>query len=131
MPEKQYTFRKEERLCNRTFISQLFNREETFRISEFPLIISWKAVQFESPYPAQVLFSVSRKYSKKAVDRNKIKRQLRELYRHSKHRIYQVLNEKNTNAVILISYNTNSEIEFPELIKKYDLLIEKFIKSIG
>ena len=55
--------------------------------------------------PAQVLISVSKRRFKHAVDRNRVKRQLREAFRQNKQMLYDVLaeDEQLLMAVIWLS----------------------------
>jgi ribonuclease P protein component len=76
---KIYTFTKEERLCNKKLIDQLYHNGSSFLC--YPFKVSWILSADPQPFPAQVLFSVSKKRYKKAVDRNLVKRRLREAYR--------------------------------------------------
>ena len=74
------TFRKSERLCSKKVIDALFaSGNKSF--SAFPL----RVVYMERPEPvSQVLISVSKRHFKHAVDRNCVKRQIREAYRLNK-----------------------------------------------
>lgn len=74
------TFRKSERLCSKKVIDALFaGGNKSF--SAFPL----RVVYMERPEPvSQVLVSVSKRHFKHAVDRNRVKRQIREAYRLNK-----------------------------------------------
>jgi ribonuclease P protein component len=130
MPEKRFTFSKGERLCSKKTISQLFEREGTLRVSEYPLALVWKTAEHNSDFPAQVVFSISRKYTRKSVSRNRIRRQMRELYRLKKHLIYNALEEKKLKVAIMISYTGPEKMEFAELAIKFERLIEKVIKNI-
>jgi ribonuclease P protein component len=77
-----YTFTKEERLCNKRLIDELFHNGSSFLC--YPFKASWLFVVEPQQVPAQILFSVSKKRFKRAVDRNLIKRRMREAYRLSK-----------------------------------------------
>jgi ribonuclease P protein component len=130
MPAKKQTFSKKEKLCSKTTIAGLFNKENTFRVSEYPLILVYKQLDFESQYPAQVLFSVGKKFSKLAIERNRIKRQLRELYRLSKQKIYEHLEQKGLKLAILFLFIGSEKFTYKDLSQKYELLVKRFLENI-
>jgi len=83
--------RRFERLKKSKLIEELFKRGKAF--SKPPL----RAIWLEQPVdkgPAQVMFSVPKKIFKRAVDRNILKRRMREAYRLYKHELYGQLGEK-------------------------------------
>ena len=74
-----YSFKKEERLCNVKLIEKLFTDGSSFLV--YPFRIIWLSEVANSVHPVQVLISVPKKRFKRAVDRNLLKRRIRELYR--------------------------------------------------
>jgi ribonuclease P protein component len=100
------TFKKTERLFLNNLIETLFNAG--IIIYQHPLKLIWLPVNDSFKFPAQVLFSVSRKRFKKAVDRNRIKRKIKELYRIEKIFLYEELNKRNKQIILCISYTGNS-----------------------
>ena len=80
------TFRKNERLYSRTLIEQLFAGQST-SFSAWPLRTVFLLVDDKKEQDAskvELLISVSKRYFKHAVDRNRVKRQVREAYRANK-----------------------------------------------
>ncbi|MEN8247926.1 MAG: ribonuclease P protein component [Bacteroidota bacterium] len=76
---------KAERLSSKKLIDLLFTKGSSFKIT--PFIVRYiKLPENESEYH-QLLVSVSKRNFKHAVDRNRIKRQIREAYRLNKHLI--------------------------------------------
>ena len=77
---------KEERICSRKLIEQLFNGSGSKSMSAFPLRMVYMPVVPEAGQPmARMMVSVSKRHFKHAVDRNRVKRQVREAYRRNKH----------------------------------------------
>ena len=76
-----YSFPKSERLFKRNSIQELFTKGSSFYLYPFKVLIL-KNDEFAVCH--QVLFSVSKRNFKRAVDRNLIKRRMREAYRLNK-----------------------------------------------
>ncbi|MES1226963.1 MAG: ribonuclease P protein component, partial [Bacteroidota bacterium] len=79
---KQFTLGKKERLKSRKSIEQLFNEGKSFAVSPcrvFYMILPFNATS--TSFIVQFGAGVSTKNFKKAVDRNRIKRLVREAYR--------------------------------------------------
>jgi ribonuclease P protein component len=130
MPYKNFSFGKSEKLCSKKLIEELFSNNQVNKITEHPFMLLWKEAQIESDYPAQVLIVVSKKLFPKAVHRNRIKRQIRELYRLNKHHIYQSLERQQKKVALLLMYKTRDIQETSILSNEYNKLIEKFVKNI-
>ncbi len=128
------TFKKEERLSRKKLIDKLFSEGKSFAIPPFRVVVL-ENKNPESVYPVQVLIAVSKKNFKKAVDRNRMKRLIREAYRKNKENLYQSLwGRKKTIALALIytAYKTTtySEIE-QKIIMIFERLQSEYEKTIG
>ena len=97
--EQRKTFRKAERLCSKKQIEALFaggNRS----LSAYPLRVVYNTHPLH-PSPVQVLISVSKRHFKHAVDRNRIKRLIREAYRLNRHLLTETLTDKTLNIAFI------------------------------
>jgi len=130
MPYKNFSFGKSERLCSKKLIEELFSNNQVHKIIEHPFLLLWKEEQIESDYPAQVLIIVSKKLFPKAVDRNRIRRQIRELYRLNKHHIYETLEKHQKEVALMVMYKDRQKLQLSVLKTHYNKLIEKLIKNI-
>lgn len=84
--KRTYTFPKEEHLCRKKLIEELFSKQSA-SFGVYPLRIVWIKAAAPTAAPPQVLISVSKRTFKRAVDRNRLKRLIREAYRLNKYRL--------------------------------------------
>ena len=79
------TFKKEERIVSNLLIETLFEKGNSQSLSAYPLrAVYLRTEHREGCAPVQLLISVPKKKFKHAVDRNRVKRQIREAYRKNK-----------------------------------------------
>jgi ribonuclease P protein component len=120
------TFKKEERLKSKKIIGRLFNKEGQ-STAKFPLRIIYLYTDLNTDYPAQFTVSVSKRHFKNAVDRNRIKRQIREAYRLNKESVYQSLQAQNRQCAIMILFTGREAIPYREIEKK----VKRLLKNVG
>ena len=119
------TFRTEEKLKKKNLITELFASGKSSSV--FPLKMIYLQNDHDSPYKIQAGVSVSKRNFKKAVDRNRIKRLMRESYRKNKYLIYN--NEDTKKHIIMFIYQGKSEVSYELLEEKMKELIEKFLQK--
>ena len=121
----QFTYPKKEKLKSKTTIDLLFSEGNS--VSKFPL----RLVYVENKEPNAELMkmgvSVSKKYFKKAVDRNYFKRVLRETYRLNKHLLLDNLDQPYS---FMFFYQCKDRLTFEEINTKTIQLFEKFVQQI-
>ena len=93
-----YSFSKAERICSKRVIDKLFAGGNT-SMAVYPLRAVCMPVERES-VPASILISVPKRRFRHAVDRNRMKRQVREAYRLNKHVIWKALESKSYSLAI-------------------------------
>ena len=119
------TFSKEERLCSKKLIAQLFTKGSSFNL--YPLRFVFIKAETPAPQFPQVLISVSKKYFKRAVDRNRLKRQIREAYRLHKQ---QLLAENgNPIAVLGLIYIGKEKKAYSIIEKKLNLGLVRLLNE--
>lgn len=125
-----YTFKKEERLCNKRLIDKLFHNGSSFLC--YPFKASWLYNTEPQPYPAQILFSVSKKRYKHAVDRNLIKRCMRESYRlHKQQNLYNLLHAADKTILLSVGYIGKEIAPYSVIEKKMLKLLEQLAEQLA
>jgi ribonuclease P protein component len=100
---REFSFGKEEKLKSRKLVEELFATGKSQGV--FPLRITYKFLPAEQDVaPLQAGVSASKKHFKKAVDRNRIKRLIREAYRLQKKDLMQLAKEKNTRVILFFIF---------------------------
>lgn len=112
-----YTFKKEERLCNKKLIDELFHNGSSFLC--YPFKASWLFVDEPVKPPVQILFSVSKRRYKRAVDRNLIKRRMRESYRLNKQQhLYDTIMIEDKRIILSIGFIGKEIVDYDFMEKK-------------
>ena len=113
---RRYTFPKEEHLCSKKRIEQLFNRKNP-SLGVYPLRLTWVPAPARHTAPPEVLITVPKRAFKRAVDRNRLKRLVREAYRLNKHLLTEAENGHPV-AQLGILYTGKEKSELPLVEKK-------------
>ena len=119
------TYPKTEKLKSKTTIDLLFSEGKS--ISKYPLRLVYVPINLENGEQIKMGVSVSKKYFKKAVDRNYFKRVLRETYRLNKHLL---LENSEKKYGFMFFYQTKDRLTYQEINEKTIQLFEKFVASI-
>ena len=120
-----FSYPKNEKLKSRKNIDLLFTDGKT--VTKYPLRLVFMETTLDDNVSLKIGVSVSKKYFKKAVDRNYFKRVLRECYRLNKHILIDNIDKK---FALLFFYQTKERLSYQEINKKTIQLFEKFVKSI-
>lgn len=111
-----FTFQRAERLKSRKTIGKLF--KEGHSIISYPVRFVW--IKVETPlgeFPVQMALSVPKRSFPKAVDRNRLRRKIREAYRLHKHSLYQELDSQEQQFALMVIYVAKETLTFQEIEK--------------
>ena len=120
----RYYFRKENKLKSRKIIHQVFAEGKSFTV--FPLKVMW--LPSNDQHCLQTGISVSSKHFKRAVDRNRIKRLIREVYRLQKFELENHLHKENQQLSVFLIYISREMPEYKTLYAVCSKVITKLIK---
>lgn len=121
-----FTYPKKERLKSKTTIGLLFSEGKS--VSKYPLRLVFRQAEENSEEKIKIGVSVSKKYFKKAVDRNYFKRVLRETYRLNKHLLWD---NAEGNYSLMFFYQSKDRLSFEEINTKTIQLFEKFLQQVN
>jgi len=122
---KRNTFRKPEKICNQNQIDNLFNNGRSFRSGLFKLVFIESDTKQQMP--VKVLIAVPKKNLRHAVDRNRMKRLIREAYRLSKHKILDNYLKAGKHLDIAFIFLGNQPVSQAETITAINFLLDRLI----
>ncbi|MDD4597816.1 MAG: ribonuclease P protein component [Lentimicrobiaceae bacterium] len=122
------TFRKQERLSGTVAIELLFTKGNS--LFKHPVRLVWRFTSDASGY--RVLFSIPKRNFHRAVDRNRIRRLMRECYRKNKHLLHELKEGEGCDFAFLYSGKTMPEYKTMETIIIFLLqrLNEEYAKTL-
>jgi len=122
----KFTFPKKEKLKSRKLIEKLFLEGKA--VTSFPIRLLYLQTDFEDGSKIKTGVSVSKRNFKKAVDRNCIKRLLREAYRLNKPEYF---NNITTSYAFMILYLGKDDTDFNLVNSKMKIVFKSFLEKIS
>ncbi len=120
------TFKKSERLTSKISMEKIF--EAGLTIKKFPLILKYSLVDFEDKQPLKVVISVPKRRIRKAHDRNRIRRQLKEAYRLNRLPLKKSLVEQSKSLALFFIYTGKENPDYAVIEEKIQLLLKELMK---
>lgn len=128
---KLHRFPKSERLRSKKIIDSLFSPADKSlggNVFLYPFKIFWLNPQAEDkPRFPQVIFSIPKKHFKKATDRNRLRRQIKEVYRTHKLDLFQ---NKKVPFALGIVYIAKEKHDFSLIKKKLIQALGKMLETV-
>lgn len=118
----RFSLKKAERLSKKKLIQELFEKGSSFYLYPFKIL--------HTPHPEsdaashQILITVSARNFKRAVDRNRIKRRIREAYRTQK----EVIQEKPSAGLFAFIYQAKELLPYTDIKRKVFSVLKKIEK---
>jgi ribonuclease P protein component len=119
---KEHGFSKQERICRRNDFDLLFSEGKSFFSYPFRCIFCKKE---SDEFAVRIAVSVSKKKFKRAVDRNRIKRLMRESYRLEKHTLYNHNQSPPAKWDMLIIYTETKILDYQKIKNGMHVLLKK------
>ncbi len=121
------TFKKKERLHSRKLIDTLFSEGKHF--FKYPFKVIWLETTHETAYPVQIMVSVSKRKFRKAVDRNKLKRRIKEAYRNNKPALVAGRESKKEALLLALVYTADDMLSYAEIERKIILILQRLTEQ--
>ena len=123
------TLTKAERLRSRKTIALLFEKGKA--ISMHPVRMVWMQAANRENSVLQFGVAVPKKNFKKAVDRNRLKRQMREAMRKNKLAVKNFLSEKDKPCAMLLVFTGKEAVPYKEIEDKIIVILQRFISGLA
>jgi ribonuclease P protein component len=123
------TFRKHERLCGRLRIQEVVTQGRS--VHEKPFKLVGRIMPLPTVAAAQVAFAVPKRNLKLAVDRNRMKRLMREAYRLNKHGYLERLEASGKQCAWLFVYQARTTLTLAETQQRITRAMDRWMKEHG
>ena len=128
-PEK--TFKRGERLKSRKEIGLLFSGKSR-SFAQYPLRLVWRFMdERKSEFPLQFTMSVPKRRFKRAVQRNRVRRRIREAFRLHKSELLTELPQGTEQQIAwMVLYIGKEEASFQEIEKAMQKMMRRFMEQL-
>ena len=121
------TFSKSERLCGSKQIDRLFS-EGNRQISVFPVRLVWLLA--DDIEGVQILISAPKRNFHHAVDRNRIKRQIREFYRTQSAPLKDAVAARGKGLALAFLFNDTRLWDTGDLVARLQSAMDKLVETL-
>lgn len=97
----------------------------------YPFLLRYLTVNLKTNTRFQIVIAVPKRKFKKAVDRNKIKRLIREAVRKKKYIIENSMTDDEPQLALFLIYTSNQEETYQRIIDKIEALFLRLVESKG
>ena len=120
------TLNRKSSLKSRIVIKDIFAKKKGFII--YPLRLSF--IEQPSDVPVKLVFSAPKRNFKKAVDRNRLKRLMREAYRQNQTSFILGLEDQKKSVAVYIGYIGKEFVSYSAIEEKIKLSLIRLIKEL-
>lgn len=126
----RYTLSKNERLKSLKSIRALFEQGEKFKVSPLVVYHQIQNNKEQDPFPLKMGVSVGAKYFKKAVDRNLMKRRIREAFRQQKLLLQENLRQRYQSMNVFFVYAHAQLVDYQVIKDAMSAALEKLSSKL-
>ncbi|MDR1584640.1 MAG: ribonuclease P protein component [Prevotellaceae bacterium] len=128
--EHSAKFPKSEHLCGAKNLTRLFEQGNAF--IAYPLrVLYLQEASGGVSETLRVVVVVPKKRFKRAVDRNRLKRLMREAYRLNKPELLTALKENGKQMLLAFHYVADNKMEFADVERKMKIALKRIIGTVN
>jgi ribonuclease P protein component len=120
-------FGKKYKLCSKTVMASIF--EEGKQEKAYPFLLRYLSVDLKTDAKFQIVIAVPKRKFKRAVDRNRIKRLIREGVRKNKYILEEALSSEDQQFALFLIYTASEEETHQRILNKIEVLFLRLVEG--
>lgn len=121
-------FGKEYKLCSKKIIDLIFKEGKV--IKSYPFMVRYIFTELDTPKKFQIVISVPKSRFKKAVDRNRMRRLIKEAVRKKKHILETSDKLENKQIALFLIYSNKEKESYHAIVNKIEALFLRLTEEI-